>query len=136
MADDAQQPADFAVRLSAGSLRHEEPVFVVPHAWTEAGVSVEGGGTGAHLLHASIALCVLNDVFREARVDDVAIDGVAVRARGGFTAEWFSTGISYDVEVASAADEAAVTAVLKRVDKVAEIPRAVRFGPTVVRTDG
>ncbi len=127
---------DYAVRLSAGSLRHTDPVFVVPHAWSEAGVAVEGGGTGAHLLHASIALCVLNDVFREAGADGIAVDGVVVRSRGGFTAEWFSTGITYDVEVDSAADAAAISAVLERVDKVAEIPRAVRFGPTVVHTEG
>jgi len=127
---------DFAVRLSAGSLRHDDPVFVVPHAWSDAGVAVEGGGTGAHLLHASIALCVLNDVFREARADGVNVDGVAVRARGGFTPDWFSTGISYDVEVDGATDGAAIAAVLSRVDTVAEVPRAVRFGPTVVRTDG
>ena len=127
---------DFAVRLSAGSLRHEDPVFVVPHAWSETGVSVEGGSTGAHLLHTSVALCVLNDVFREAKADGLTVDGVVVRARGGFTAEWFSTGITYDIEVASAADDATLKALLERVDTVAEVPRAVRFGPTVVRTDG
>jgi hypothetical protein len=127
---------DFAVRLSAGSLRHGDPFFVVPHAWSDAGVAVEGGGTGAHLLHASIALCVLNDVFREADADGLAVAGVAVRARGGFTAEWFSTGISYDVEVAGLDDDAALAGLLARVDTVAEVPRAVRVGPTVVRTGG
>ncbi|WP_028652895.1 OsmC family protein [Nocardioides halotolerans] len=128
--------ADFAVRLTAGSLRHDEPAFVLPHAWTDAGVSVEGGGTGAHVFHAAVALCVLNDVFREARADGLVVDGVAVEARGGFDVDWSSTGVSYAVRVDSAEDEALVARVLARVDDLAEIPRAVRRGAPVERTDG
>jgi hypothetical protein len=127
---------DFAVRLTAGSLRHEEPAFVLPHAWTDAGVAVEGGGTGAHLLHTAVALCVLNDLFREARTDGLTVDGVAVVARGGFGDDWSSTGISYEVEVDSTEDEALLATLLARVDDVAEIPRAVRRGAPVGRTDG
>ena len=127
---------DFAVRLSAGSLRHDEPVFAIPHAWTDGDVAVEGGSTGAHVLHASIALCVLNDVFREARSEGLTVDGVAVSARGGFTSEWFSTGVTYAVELDTPADDEARARLVARVDEVAEVPRAVRFGPTVVRADG
>jgi hypothetical protein len=127
---------DFAVRLTAGSLRDDEPAFVLPHAWTEAGVAVEGGGTGAHLFHAAIALCVLNDLFREARVDGLTIDGVAVVARGGFGDSWSSTGVTYAVELDSTEDEALLATLLARVDDVAEIPAAVRAGASVERTDG
>ena len=127
---------EFAVRLSAGSLRHDEPAFVLPHAWSEAGVAVEGGGTGAHVFHASVALCVLNDLYREARSHDVKVDGVVVSARGGFDDDWSSTGITYDVELASHDDGAAVATLVARVDEVAEIPRAVRAGAAVVRADG
>jgi hypothetical protein len=126
---------DFAVRLTAGSLRHEEPAYVLPHAWTDAGVAVEGGGTGAHLLHAAIALCVLNDLFREARTDGLTVDGVAVVARGGFGDDWSSTGVTYAVELDSTEDEALLAALLARVDDVAEIPAAVRAGAPVKRTD-
>ena len=128
--------ADFAIRLSAGSLRTDEPAFVLPHAWTEAGVAVEGGGTGAHLLHVSVALCVLNDLYREAREAGVTVDGVVVGARGGFTDEWSSTGISYDVELAGPDEADVVAALLDRVDAVAEIPRAVRAGADVRRAGG
>ncbi len=116
----------FAVRLTAGSLLHHEPAYVVPHSWTDAGVAVEGGGTGAHLLHASVALCVLNDLYREADRDGMAVEGVAVTAGGGFAADWTSTGIGYAVEVDTTEDEALVAGLLERVDEVAEVPRAVR----------
>jgi len=124
---------DFAVRLTAGSLRHHEPAFVLPHAWTDEGIAVEGDGTGAHLLHAAVAACVLNDLFREARTDGLVVDGVAVVARGRFDDEWGSTGVTYHVEVDSTEDEALLATLLARVDEVAEIPRAVRRGAPVGR---
>jgi hypothetical protein len=127
---------DFAVRLTAGSLRHEEPAFVLPHAWTDAGVAVEGGGTGAHLFHTAVALCVLNDLFREARTDGLTLGGVAVVARGGFDDDWGSTGVTYHVDLDSTEDEAMLATLVARVDDVAEIPRAVRRGAPVERTDG
>jgi hypothetical protein len=127
---------DFPVRLTAGTLRHEDPAFELPHAWTDAGVAVEGGGTGAHLFHASVALCVLNDLFREARDDGLVVDGVAVVARGGFDDDWGSTGVSYRVELDSTEDGSLLASLLARVDDVAEIPRAVRRGARVERTDG
>lgn len=127
---------DFAVRLTAGSLRHEEPAFVLPHAWTDAGVAVEAGGTGAHLFHTAVALCVLNDLFREARTDGLTVDGAAVVARGEFDDDWGSTGVTYRVELDSTEDQALLAELLARVDQVAEIPRAVRAGATVERDDG
>jgi hypothetical protein len=127
---------DFAVRLTAGSLRHDDSAFVLPHAWTDAGIAVEGAGTGAHLLHTAIAACVLNDLFREAQADGLSIDGVAVVAGGGFDDDWGSTGVTYHVELDSTEDASLLGALLARVDEVAEIPRAVRAGATVVRDHG
>jgi hypothetical protein len=133
---DAEERDDFAVRVTAGSLRHDEPAFVLPHAWTDAGIAVEGAGTGAHLFHTAIAACVLNDLFREAQTDGLSVEGVAVVARGEFDDAWGSTGVNYRVEMDSTEDEALLAALLARVDDVAEIPRAVRTGATVVRVHG
>ena len=133
---DTPQLDDFAVRLTAGSLRADEATFALPHAWTDAGVAVEGAGTGAHLFHVAVAVCVLNDVFREARTDGLLVDGVAVTARGGFGDDWSSTGVSYAVELDSTEDEALLAGLLTRVDAIAEIPRAVRVGAPVERVDG
>jgi hypothetical protein len=125
---------DFEVRVSSGSVRaNDEAGFVVPHAWTDAGVVVQGQGTGVHLLHASVAICVLNDTWREARALDVGVDGVAVIARGGFNEGWASVGIRYTVELDSAADDDTRSALLARVDEMAEVPRALRSGMEVTR---
>ena len=123
----------YEVTVGAGSLRSDG--WALPHRWTPEGVSVEASFTGAHLLHLSVAGCVLNDVYREAETLGVPLAGVRVRARGGFdTATWGSTGVAYEVEVdapeASAAD---VQQLLDAVDAVAEIPRAVRHGAPVLR---
>lgn len=122
----------FGVRATAGTLRASEGV-VLPHTWTDDGVVAAPASNGAQLLHLSVALCVLNDTYREAARLGVTIDGVAVEADGGFDDEWRSTGIEYAVTVdspASAPDLAALGAV---VDEVAEIPRALRVGAAVAR---
>lgn len=127
----------FGVTVSAGSLRASEPAWTIPHGWTELGVAVEGDGNGATLLHAAVALCVLNDTFREAQALGTPVAGVRVAAAGGFDSEsWVSSGITYSVEVDTTATAAQVAEVSARIDEVAEIPRALRAGTTVERADG
>ena len=125
----------FGVTLGAGVLRSAEGSGVHwPHRWTPEGVTVEGDFTGAHLLHLAAAGCVLNDVYREAAVLGIEIDGVRVRAGGEFDPQsWRSLGIEYSVELVSRADEASLRHLLDVVDRVAEIPRALRAGTTVRR---
>ena len=127
---------DFEVTAAAGTLRQSvRPEVTFPHQWTEAGVAVEAKFTGAHLLHLSIAACILNDLYREALGSGVQLDGVRVTAWGGFdSATWQSTGISYSVEVDSAAIDGAVAGLVQLVDEIAEIPRAVRSTAEVNRT--
>ena len=60
---------DFSVECAAGSLRslsESAPVAHFAHRWTDGGVDVSADFTGAHLLHLSVAACVLNDLYREA----------------------------------------------------------------------
>ncbi len=122
----------FGVRASAGSLRAGAGVEL-PHAWTPAGVVAAPAANGAQVLHLSVALCVLNDVYREADRLGIAVDGVAVEADGGFDDTWASTGIRYAVDIDSPAAPDAVASLLGVVDEVAEIPRAVRAGAEVTR---
>jgi hypothetical protein len=56
------------------------------HRWTAEGVVTQAEFTGAHLYHLAAAGCVLNDVYREAVTLGIQIDGVRVRACGGFDA--------------------------------------------------
>jgi hypothetical protein len=120
------------VRATAGSLRASEGV-VLTHTWTDGGVVAGPAVNGAQLLHLSVALCVLNDTYREAERLGIEVDGVAVDADGGFDDEWRSTGIDYWVTLDSRApaDDLARLGVV--VDDVAEIPRAVRAGAPVGR---
>ena len=118
---------------SAGSLRRTGTHL--PHRWTEEGVVVETEFTGAHLLHLSVAACVLNDLYREAAARGLQLDGVRVEVRGGFDPQtWRSTGISYAVTLDSPEPAHAQDDLLAVVDEVAEIPRALRAGMTVTRT--
>ena len=123
------------VRATAGSLRAAEGV-VLPHVWTDEGVVAGPATNGAQLLHLSVALCVLNDTYREAEALGARVDGIVVTADGGFDDEWRSTGIRYAVQLDSTAPAADQAALLERVTQVAEIPRALRHGTTVTRVDG
>ncbi len=126
---------DFPVILTAGSLRAEESDgWVVPHVWTEPGVVVQAAPNGAGVLHVAVALCVLNDLYREGDALGVPVSGARVSARGEFdTTSWVSTGITYAVDVDSVAAHDDVAKLLFRVDEVAEIPRVLRAGMSVER---
>ena len=88
---------------------------------------------GAHVLHLSVAMCVLNDTYREAERLGVKLEGVAVEADGSFDAQWRSTGIEYCVTLDSNAPAEALDPLRTSVDEVAEIPRAIRAGVPVRR---
>lgn len=127
---------DLDVVCAAGSLRPDraEGVVHLDHRWTAGGVDLSLTFTGAHLLHASVAACVLNDLYREAARLGVQLDGVRVCADGGFADSWASTGIRYSVQVDSPEDAEAVEELIAVVDRIAEIPRALRHGAVVTRT--
>lgn len=75
----------FRVTVGSGTLMSTEAAAVtLPHRWTTGGVTVQTEFTGAHLLHLSIAGCVLNDVHREAVALGIDVAGVRVSASGGF----------------------------------------------------
>jgi uncharacterized OsmC-like protein len=125
----------FSVVASSGDLRPSSHGGVeFGHHWTPEGVVAQSDFTGAHLLHLAVAGCVLNDVHREAERLGMTVDGVRVAAWGDFDREtWQSTGISYSVEVSSPASAAGIEELLRIVDDVAEIPRALRSQATVER---
>lgn len=125
----------FAVTVGAGSLSSlVQRDIVIPHAWTAEGVTVELQFTGAHLLHLAVAACVRNDLYREAARTGLDLRGVKVSANGGFDREtWSSTGISYHVEIDTDASDAAKAELIRLVDELAEIPRALRHQSAVRR---
>ncbi|MFT4109429.1 OsmC family protein [Propionicimonas sp.] len=130
--------SNFAVVCASGSFRDRlaghEGVTHFGHRWTDGGVDVAAGLTGAHVLHLAVAVCVLNDLYREAQDCGIPVDGVRVEAEGEFDEDWSSTGITYRVDVDSPADLARVEDLIALVDQIAEIPRAIRAGAAVTRT--
>jgi len=120
------------VRASAGTLRISDGVLL-RHSWTDEGVIADPATNGAQLLHLSVALCILNDTYREAQRLGIAVDGVAVDVDGGFDDEWRSTGIEYVVTLDSRASAEDLMRLNAVVDDVAEVPRAIRAGGPVVR---
>jgi len=129
--------SEFEVVVGAGSLRSTAAdVVQFPHKWTSEGVTVESAFTGAHLLHLAAAGCVLNDVYREAQQFGIDVQGVRVGAHGTFDVDtWRSNGIAYWVEVDGPQSADEVNALLTRVDSVAEIPKSIRAGASVVRIE-
>jgi uncharacterized OsmC-like protein len=127
---------DFTVTVGTGSLRPPDPdALALPHRWTPGGMRATPVPTGAHLLHLAVAGCVLNDVHREAAARGIPLDGVEVRAGGGFApGSWASTGIGYTVRLDTPAGEHEAELLLAVVDEVAEIPRALRQGVPVTRS--
>jgi hypothetical protein len=122
------------VRVAAGSRVGDlTPTYVIPHPWTDGGIAVEGGGTGAHLLLTAVGSCVLNDVYREAD-PGIPIDGVVVEVGGDFdSATWSTTAIGYDVTVDSSEAGDVIARLVETVDTIAEIPRVVSGEVTVSR---
>jgi uncharacterized OsmC-like protein len=121
--------------VSTGSLRPEASDGVVmPHRWTATGVLIEAEFTGGHLYHLATAGCLVNDVYREAKRMGIGIGGLRVRASGGFdSVTWSSSGVVYQIDVASDASRQDIDRLLSVVDDVAEIPKALRAGTTVIR---
>jgi putative redox protein len=89
-----------------------------------------GGGlgfNGGQLLYLSIAACWSNDLYREATTMGIELDGVELTVDGDFPARGAgSTPITVDLVVRSAAPEAMVRELIAEVERVAEIPRAIR----------
>jgi organic hydroperoxide reductase OsmC/OhrA len=89
-----------------------------------------GGGlgfNGGQLLYMAIAACWSNDLYREAATMGIDLDGVEITVDGDFPARGSgSTPITVDVVVRSAAPEPRVRELIAEVERVAEIPRAIR----------
>ena len=95
-------------------------------------VEAGGGGkgfNGGQLLYLAVAGCISNDPFREAPRFGVELDSVRVTVEGDFSGDpAVSDAITYDVEVSGRGD---LEALVREVDRVAEIPNSLRRGTPV-----
>ena len=97
---------------------------------TDRPTAAGGGGlgfNGGQLLYMSIAACWSNDLYREATTMGIVLDGVEITVDGDFPARGSgSTPITVDVTVRSSAPEERIRELIAEVERVAEIPRAIR----------
>jgi organic hydroperoxide reductase OsmC/OhrA len=102
---------------------------------TDRPVAAGGGGlgfNGGQLLYLSIAACWSNDLYREAATMGIELDAVEIMVDGDFPARGAgSTPITVDVAIRAAAPEERIRELLAEVERVAEIPRAIREGPPI-----
>lgn len=95
-----------------------------------------GGGkgfNGGQLLYLAVAGCISNDLFREAPRFGVELDAVRVKVEGDFSGSpLVSDAITYDVELSGSGD---LEALVREVDRIAEIPNSLRRGTTVSLRD-
>jgi hypothetical protein len=88
--------------------------------------------TGGHLLHLAVAGCVYNDLFREAVARGIVLSHVEVRADGGFAGDpCVSTGIGYTIHLVGEAPQAELEELVAHVERIAEVPSAIRMGGQV-----
>jgi putative redox protein len=90
------------------------------------------GFNGGQLLHLAVAGCISNDLFREARKQEITLSRVRVVVRGDFSGEpAVSAGISYEVQLSANAPSEQLEALVAAVDAIAEIPNSLRQGTPV-----
>ena len=94
-----------------------------------------GGGlgfSGGQLMYMAIAACWSNDLYREAATMGIELDGVEITVDGDFPARGEgSTPITVAVVVRSSAPEEHVRELIAEVERIAEIPRAIRDGAPI-----
>jgi uncharacterized OsmC-like protein len=79
----------------------------------------------------ALATCYCNDIYREARKRGVTIDGVDVSVTGQFDGEGAAQDIRYHVTVRSLAPRQDVADLVRHVDDIAEVHRAMRHGTPI-----
>ena len=100
----------------------------IPNKSTGFGSSVNG----AELLFLSLASCFCNDIYREARKQNIHITKVLVEVSGEFAAEGEAGfNITYSAKLEGDATDGQLEELILHTDKVAEIHNTLRAGVSV-----
>lgn len=96
----------------------------------------EGSGSainGGELLFLALATCYCNDLYREARLRNIAVSSVEVEVTGHFDGPGEpAKDIRYTAAVRSSGRRDDVLALMRHTDTVAEIHNTLRLGMPVV----
>jgi hypothetical protein len=121
------------IRLTDSASDGEDPAaLVVSHHLAERAEICAEVLSGGHLLHLAVAGCLFNDILREARARGIEVTDLRVSADGGFGGDpMVSTGITYEVQIAGDAPDAALHRLVADCEAVAAIPHTLRAGAQV-----
>jgi uncharacterized OsmC-like protein len=102
-------------------------LILLPKA-TGFGSDVNGG----ELLMLSLAVCFCNDLYREAKKQNIVLTGVDVAVSGHFGGEGEpGTDFKYKANVSSPADPLEIKKLIQHTDAVAEIHNTLRKGLSI-----
>ena len=115
------------ITLSTNDTAHTIPI---PPKSSGYGSSANGG----ELLFLALATCYCNDIYREAAKQGITVHSVQVEVSGEFDPAPGSvaTNVIYNATVEADASEAAILALMRQTDTVAEIQNTLRRGIPVV----
>lgn len=94
------------------------------------------GFSGGELLLLAIGGCYCNDIFREAAKMGMVIKNVQVDVQADWGGDPVrAQNVTYSARIEAEADEAAILALIKQTDRIAEIPNSLRLGTPVMLTE-
>jgi uncharacterized OsmC-like protein len=135
MSDYAVAVAMLGADLGSAAV-NELPTVTINHRSAGPTLLTLGTGSGGHMLHLAVAMCVYNDVLREARSRGIRLERLAVTATGDFAGDPLrSTGITYVIDIAGDAPDEALRALVEFVERIAEVPDMLRHGMSVSLTE-
>jgi uncharacterized OsmC-like protein len=90
-----------------------------------------GDLSGGEALHFALAMCVFNNISREAREQGIALRELSVTADGDFDADELSTGISFSIHVSGEAAEAVLLELARFGAEDSTIAKTLRHATSV-----
>lgn len=90
-----------------------------------------GDLSGGEALHFALAMCVFNNISREARERGIALRELSVTADGDFDVDELSTGISFSVHVSGEAAEAVLLELARFGAEDSTIAKTLRHATSV-----
>ncbi|MBZ0318693.1 MAG: OsmC family protein [Anaerolineae bacterium] len=120
------QQGSHTVMLKTNQTEHR---LVIPPKSSGSGSSANGG----ELLFLALATCYCNDIYREAAKQQIVVQRVEVEVSGEFgdAPGSVAQNITYRATVEAQASEAAILALMRHTDTVAEIQNTLRQGMSV-----
>jgi organic hydroperoxide reductase OsmC/OhrA len=110
-------------------ITNDQPLsLAIPPRPSGFGSTVNGG----ELLFLALATCYCNDIYREAELQNIQVQGVDVTVEGEFGAPGEpARNVAYRARVTARASEEAIRTLMQHTDHMAEIQNTLRIATPV-----